>query len=253
MTPAGGTTTAATPLQPQRPGLGRQYLPDVRDRAYTLTPKRLTQLQKIAGVTKQPRTLPWHIGEIVDQGNTSQCVVHAYMAFIEAAPIFKRALGWDTGLRTRLYTRAQQIDGFPMPHDGTTARAMLEVARAENWIAEYLWVNDEDLAREYLLTRGGLMAGTDWFDGMFTPSAKGAYVDPSGNVAGGHEYFVRWYYGPKHRKYPDSYEFQQSWGEWGDKGLFRMKADVFKYLVWQLNGDLVSPIEQPVVRPEVAA
>jgi hypothetical protein len=32
-----------------------------------------------------------------------------------------------------------------------------------------------------------------------------------------------------------------------------MKADVFKYLVWQLNGDLVSPIEQPVVRPEVAA
>jgi hypothetical protein len=109
-------------------------------------------------------------------------------------------------------------------------------------------VNDEDVAREYLLTRGGLMAGTDWFDGMFTPSAKGAYVEPSGNVAGGHEYFVRWYYGPKHRKYPDSFELVNSWSpQWGDGGLFRMKAETFRYLVWQLNGDLVSPTEQAIV------
>jgi hypothetical protein len=252
----GGTTSAATPLQPQpmRPQQkgGRLYLPDARDRNYELTPKRLTALQKALGVTKR-RKLPWHIGEILDQGNTSECVAHAYMAFVEAAPIVHKSLGWTRAQRTELYDAARQIDGFPMPHDGTTARAVLTIARSRGWIAEYLWVNDEDTAKEYLATRGPLMVGTDWFQGMFTTDKHG-YVEPSGDVAGGHEYVERWYYPPSHKKYPDTFEYVNSWSEeFGDGGLFRMKADVRRYIVQQLNGDVVLPSEVAVVRKALKA
>lgn len=255
MTAAGGTQTAATPLQPQpmrhNKGGGRLYLPDPRDRAYELTPARLALLPKPKGVTvRKPHTRPWHIGEILDQGNTSECVVHAFMAFLEAAPIFHKSLGWQRSARTEMYDAARRIDGFPMPHDGTTARAVCTIAKQRGLIAEYLWVNDEDTAKEYLATRGCLIIGIDYFDGMFSPDKHG-YVEPTGNVAGGHELLERWYYGPKHYKYPDTWEYQQSWGdEFGDHGIIRMKSDARRYLVTQLNGDVVLPTETAVAKPK---
>jgi hypothetical protein len=245
---SGGTTSAATPVQPQlRPGQGRLYLPDVRDRAFELTPKRLERLAKIA---PQPtRKLPWHIGPILDQGNTSECVVHAYLHFMQAAPQVHE-MGWARNQRTERYDLARQRDGFPMPHDGTTARAVLDIARERGEIAEYLWLYDEDTAKEYIKRRGLLMGGMDWFAGMFTPDKHG-YVEPTGNVVGGHELAFRWYYPPTHKTYPDTWEFPQTWGdEWGNKGIGRMKGDVFRYLIFALNGDLVSGIETAIVRPK---
>lgn len=53
-----------------------------------------------------------------------------------------------------------------------------------------------------------------------------------------------------HRKYPDTYEYVNSWGAWGfeNRGIFRMKADVRRYLVQQLNGDCALPSEIAVVK-----
>jgi hypothetical protein len=88
-----------------------------------------------------------------------------------------------------------------------------------------------------------LLQGTDWLSGFDTPDKHG-YVEPTGYVRGGHEYVRRWYYGPRHYKYPDTFEYIQSWGEgFGDHGLFRMKADVSKYIVFQCGGDLISAVE----------
>ncbi len=111
-------------------------------------------------------------------------------------------------------------------------------------MSEYKWVAEEAIAQEYLRTRGTLLFGTDWFPSMFTPDAKG-YVEPTGSAGPmGHEIVLRWHYPKTHRHFPDTYEFVNSWGEsWGDKGLFRMKADAFRYLWLPLNGDLVSPLE----------
>jgi hypothetical protein len=244
-----GTTTDATPVQAQlRPALGRQYAPDPRDRAFALDERRLRALVRLeTGKAAKARTRPWHIRESLDQGATSECVVHALMHALQAAPRV-HDLGWSRADRTTFYGLAQQRDGFPRPHDGTTARAVCSVARERGLISEYLWIYDEGTLREHLALRGTVMMGTDWFASMFATDTRG-YVEPNGAVVGGHETLVRWYHGPRHRTHPDSYELQNSWGErWGVSGNFFLKADALRYLVFGLNGDLVLPTEAPVVR-----
>lgn len=219
---------------------GRQYRPDPRDRLHELDE---TRLRGIKLVQAKRRALPWGIGPILDQGDSSECTVFTFAQFLQCAP-WIHTLAWVRGAFTERYTRAQKHDGIARPHDGSTERAVLMDAKEDGLITEFLHVNDEDIAKEYLVTRGTLAFGSDWFGPMFTPDAHG-YVEPEHTPAEmGHEYLMRWYYGPRHRKYPDSYEFVNSWSaQWGDKGKFRMKADAVRYLWKQLNGDLISPIE----------
>lgn len=190
--------------------------------------------------------MPWHIGMILDQGSSSQCTVYAAAAQLMAAPtVHKKGLGWGPAMFTEVYDAARGIDEFSdtPPGDGTSERAVQKILQDRKLVSEYLWVTDEETAKEYLLTRGTLCFGSDWFTGMEEPNELG-YVEPNGANRGGHEYLLRWYYHSKHYKYPDTYEFVNSWGpNWGDHGLFRMSADTFRYLFLHLNGDLVSPQE----------
>jgi len=226
--------------------LGRRYAPDPRDRGYLLTPDRLRSIPRTLEPGVRRRTLPWKRGPVLDQGSTSECTVFAAAAFLQCAPqLHRTGLGWERNHYTGTYRAAQRIDEWPgEDYNGTSERAVMKILQGDGIISEYLWCADEDIAKEYLLTRGTLCLGSDWFASMFKPSAKGAYVEPEGQLVGGHETCVRWYHGPKHRKYPDSYELINSWGEdYGDRGLFRMKADTFRYLTFQLGGDLCSPQE----------
>lgn len=240
-------------------GLGRQYAPDVRDLRHLLTEDRMRSVPK--GTTLRRRKRPWGVGPILDQGNTNQCTVYSAIQQIQSAPRFER-LGLTPQHMDAIYREALRTDEFQGEADeGTSERAVQMiliniqtlkrlgiplptakgVARAFN--REFLLVDDEDIAREYLLTRGMLLQGTDWFTGFDSPDRHG-YVEPTGTVRGGHEYVRRWHYGPTHYKYPDTDEYVNQWGEgYGDKGLVRMKSDVTKYIVQTLNGDLISAVE----------
>jgi hypothetical protein len=230
----------------QPKGLGRVYSPDPRDRRFTLTADRLKEIPKALEPGVKHRTQPWRRGPVLDQGDTSECTVFAAAAFLQCAPhLHAKGLSWTRSRFTDYYNQAQRIDEWPgESYDGTSERAVQKVLQDAGYVSEYLWAADEDIAKEYLLTRGPLLLGIDWFSSMFTPSGKGNYIEPEGFAVGGHEICVRWYYGPNHYKYPNSYELINSWGEWGDKGLARIKADAFRYLWLQLNGDLCSPIEK---------
>lgn len=219
---------------------GRLYRADPKDREFEMTE---TRLRGIRAVQLKRRARPWGIGPILDQGDTSQCTVYTFAQFLQSAP-WIHSLLWQASTFTERYRRAQTHDGIAGPHDGSTERAVLMDAKADGLITEFLHVTDEDIAREYLTTRGTLCFGTDWFGSMFTPDAHG-YVEPEeGPTDMGHEYLMRWYYGPRHRLYADSYEFVNSWGDgFAKKGHFFMKADAVRYLWQQLNGDLMSPIE----------
>ncbi len=219
--------------------------PDFRDMDHLLDEDALRRF----GAQQKPlRARPWKIGAIRDQkGNT--CVINTYYGFRQAAPWFVRDLGISRSQEYADYKLAQQNDEItPEGYEGTTARGMCKVAKDRGEITEYLWVpthDGEDIVREWLKTRGCLMAGSDWPEAFFTPDKHG-YVTPTDNKTSdlGHETLLRWYYGPTHYRFPDTYEFVNSWSaSWGDKGLYRMKADVFRWLYFQSNGDLVSPIE----------
>lgn len=229
--------------------LGRRYAPDPRDKRYELTPKRMA---KIPVAPAKERKLPWRMGPILDQGPTPRCTVFALAHFLQAAPRV-HLLGWSDEEYTTRYKAAQDVDEWPgNDYDGTSERAVLKGAQDRGEIAEYLMVPDEDTAKEYVRTRGGLLAGMDWYPPMFRPGKHG-YVEPSGFPIGGHELYVRWYYPKTHYKYPDTWELPNSWSpEWGDRGVCRMKGDVFRYLVFQTGGDLFSAIESPVVRRKAA-
>lgn len=224
-------------------GLGRRYAPDPRDRRFGLEaalPTIPTQVQPGQHVRK----FPWRLGPILDQGSTEQCTVYSAVGLIQAAPRL-HLLNFGPADFTSIYDQAQQQDEFPdtPPAGGTSERAVQKVLQAKKLTASYLWATDEATARTYLLTRGMLLFGTDWFTGMDTPNPQG-YVTASGSPRGGHEFIVRWYYNQSHKQFPDTYECVNSWGEeFGQKGIFRMKADDFRYLFLHLNGDLCSPIE----------
>jgi hypothetical protein len=231
-------------VDPLQRSLGRLYAPDTKDKKYELTPRRM---RLIPTAPVEARKLPWRLGpNRFDQGDTSECTVHAGAHALEAAPIV-HALGWTREEFTSRYIRAKRADEWPgEDYDGTSFRAVCKVLVEDGIIGSYLWAFDEDTVKEFLISRGGLCFGSEWTSTMFNPSVKGAYVEPEGDVVGGHETYLRWYYGAKHYRYPDTYEFLNSWGpEWGDRALFRMKADAFRYLFMGLNGDVCLPTELP--------
>lgn len=238
-------TIVDTTGQPYK--LGRIYKPDYRDTDHYLDEM---QFRRFAAVQKPARAKPWRIGKRLNQRYNS-CVVNAYYGFRQAAPFYCADAHLTAAKELADYHAAQAADEIPEPpaYEGTTANGMMKVARQRGEVVEWKWVpkaDGEDVAREWLKTRGTLLCGTDWPEAFFNPGKHG-YVEPAdatkvGDL--GHETLLRWYYGPQHYRYPDTYEFVNSWGAaWGDNGLFRMKADVFRWLVFQLNGDLCSPIE----------
>lgn len=218
---------------------GRLYAADPKDRDYILD---RAALRSIPRTQAKRRARPWRIGKILDQGSTSECTVYAMMQFLQSAPLMSDISGYKT---TEIYKEAQKIDEWPGEnYDGTSERAVLKIMEKRGCIQEYLWVQDEDIAREYLMTRGPLLAGTDWFTGMEKADKQG-FIYPTGQLRGGHEYFIRWYSAKR-----DAYQIVNSWGpKWGDgTGKAWIKAEDFRYLLFHLNGDLVSPIERKVRR-----
>lgn len=248
---AGYVTKAPAPIMPDQRQLGRLYHPDPRDRKYALTPERLNAIPRQLEPGARQRTLPWKRGPVLDQGSTSECTVFSAAGFLQCAPqLHAKGLGWTRQQFTDFYKAAQRQDEWAgEDYDGTSERAVQKILRDAGYISEFLWVDASagdamDIAEEYVLTRGPLLLGTDWFTGMDTPSEKGAYIAPTGAFRGGHEICVRWKYNARHYKYPSTWELIQSWGEGvGEQGLIRLKDEDLRYLFLTLNGDLCSPQE----------
>lgn len=228
-------------------GTGRLRAPDPRDRAFEVTPAVLRSAQR--AIKAKARKLPWRLGPVLDQLKTSECTVYTAAHFLQAAP-WLTVLNWVSATFTAHYRGAQARDEWPgsePSYYGTSFRAVMKVLQSAGYIDSYWWITDTGNAIEHLRSLGGLGFGSDWFTLMDKPSAKGAYVEPGGDWRGGHEYFLRWYYPVSHYRYPDTFEFVNSWGpDWGDRGLFRMKRDSFVYL-FESGGDLCAPMERRMV------
>lgn len=224
------------PKQPQsvpgkEKGLGRLHAPDARDDRF---PMRAV-VRRIAerDVFRRP-------GRVLNQGETSSCVGHAWRGWMLAGPTMFRGRQPD---EFAIYNRARALDEWPEndndPDFGTSVRAGAKVMREAGRLAEFVWAESTADVVRFLLTRGPVVLGTDWREGMDEPDSAGI-VRATGDARGGHAYLCYGY--DKDRK---RFRCQNSWGaSWGQNGRFWIpRADL--ELLLDAAGEACGALESP--------
>jgi hypothetical protein len=104
----------------------------------------------------------------------------------------------------------------------------------------YAFAATVDEAVQWILTKGPVLFGTDWYTGMFSPNEQGL-VKPTGSVEGGHEYV-----GIGYDPVTEIIEYINSWSDtWGVNGRFYMhKEDAEKVFAYQ--GEALVAVELPL-------
>lgn len=193
------------PIYPH--GLGRVFKEDVRDKNFLLAKPEVTSV-------RQFRT--WRVIGVLDQKDTPMCVGYSTSKWVEAGPVTNKLPNPE-----EVYHLAQQLDDTPgEDYEGTTVRGGMKALRQLGLVSDFCWTYQLDILSHYLLEKGPVVIGSNWYENMFYPDQKGNIV-LAGDVAGGHAYLAIGI-NTLHRN-PDksvgAIRIQNSWGaEWGDKG-----------------------------------
>lgn len=213
------------------PRLGRVPSPlDVRDGLYPMS----ASLPAAAAVLPSYRY--WTPGPILNQGSTPHCVGFAWAQWMQATPV--RTPGGNV-LGHTIYADCKLIDGIPGV-DGTYVRAGAKVLDSEGRVAEYRWAQTLDDLQRWILSRGPVVVGTNWYQTMSQPDARSGLMVAQGAVIGGHAYLLRGY--SRLRK---QFRVVNSWGEsWGQGG----QAWIDESTMWALiaSGEAVAAVERAV-------
>lgn len=232
-------------------GLGRLPKADEGDKRHTMS-ARLAALGLDTGPL--PDSYYWSAGAVLDQGYTSQCVAYSWTGFLLASPIKTTlaSLGGNTFM-SRLYSVAQRNDEWPgEDYDGTSVRAGAKVLSTptlapmvantsshirDRYLSEYVWAWDAETARRWVLSRGPLVLGTNWYESMFAAD-RGGYLPIAGEIAGGHAYLVIGYSAKR-----EAFRIVNSWGRaWGQSGrAWIHRADVDRLI--HEEGEACSALE----------
>lgn len=211
------------------PGLGRHVEHDERSRGFA------------AARAPIPRSVLWpHHAPVLDQGDTSSCTGHALAQALNTdyfAKCRSHYLTHDDALN--LYAVATQIDNIPgayPPDDtGSSGLAVCKAGRRMGYLSGYRHAFSFNQFASALQLQP-VIVGTNWYQGMSTPDAKG-YVTPTGNLDGGHEYLAL---GIDYER--KAVTFLNSWGDqWGKQGRFYMTFSVFTDLLGE-RGDATAPV-----------
>jgi len=216
------------------PSLGRlPNPPDPRDNNHPFS----AHLQTL-DLTALPLTKMWRCGTPrLDQGQHGYCVGFAGANWEQCYPTYTPA---NNALGVANYMACKAIPGEPWPgQEGTSDRFLAQVFLNQGRIGRYLWALSPLDLKNWILSTGPVMVGTDWTEGMFDPTYDG-FVNVTGNVAGGHEYLIRGY-----DHWRDAYRFRNSWGEmWGIRGEAWIKRIDLENLIFNRNGDALAAIEK---------
>lgn len=211
-------------------GLGRRYAPDPRDDQHRMG----VFLHRALAALPSKRF--WRTGPVLDQGETNECVGHAWKGWSAAAPLMVRDPHPD---QHEWYRGARDHDEWPgTDYEGTSVRGGAKFGQLQGRISRYVWTKTGDEVAGWVLQYGPVVIGTDWKATMFEPNASGLVV-PRGAVEGGHAYLCVGY--DRSRRL---FRFVNSWGRgWGQEGRFWMDHDEFDRLLSD-QGEACAAIEQ---------
>ena len=160
------------------PALGRLPAPDARDQKFLLPNLRA----EAAPVNYRY----WDCYGVLDQKDTPQCVGYAVWNWLASGPVKnvpKFTPEW-------LYHQAQHNDEWPgEDYDGTSGRGAFKVLKSLGYVSSYSWATAAEPVINWLLTKGPVCVGTNWYRDMFTPDRKG-FLEPAGPIEGGHEWLL---------------------------------------------------------------
>jgi len=215
--------------------LGRRYAPDVRDARYRLT--AITKKDLLGWWKRNFGSKMWKTGPVLNQGSSPQCVGYSWAGFIQAEPMMTT----DGPAPTAIYDLAQQNDEWPGPppeYDGSSVRGGAKALTILGKLANYHWATSATEVRDYVLSTGTVVVGTNWLYDMFMPASDG-YLRVSGSVAGGHAWHIVGYSGIR-----KAFRMQNSWGaDWGEKGQAWIKlADLQRLL--DADGEACAAVEK---------
>ena len=221
--------------------LGRiASIPDSRNRAYRMAAALPEEWQTKPLPQRKywPQTTP-----IRDQGQTSSCVGHGAVAFLESTPLPQRGMPFTP---YQLYRDIQKVDEWPgaePDYYGTSVHAALRVLRDRGYCAEYRWAETLYEALRWLAFKSPLLIGVDWYEGMFKSDADG-FIHASGRVRGGHCVLVS---GMSLSR--AAVRITNSWGVgWGQGGRAWLLFSDFERLL-QAQGEIAAATETKASRP----
>jgi len=180
----------------------------------------------------------------LDQGQTGRCVSYGWCHLCDSDDITHTMDGFDDAYAIQLYHDIKVAEGDPTGDPAGQAGAYVgtgaKILQARGRLKTYVSARTTAEITQWNLTRGPVVVGTSWHDGMFRPDASGLIV-PTGPVVGGHCYVIDGVDVPA-----GMYYGQNSWSEnWGVKGHFRIRISDFAALLAD-NGDAYATTEIPL-------
>lgn len=214
-------------------GLGRLPQPDTRNASYPMP--------KLA-VPSEVRRRHWHGGSVLDQLDTPMCVGFSGWQWLASGPVVNHPLFTPQDL----YKWAQENDQWPgEDYEGSSTLGLMKALKSKNLISDYVWATDAETLMAWVLNKGPVLVGTNWYNDMFTPDKDG-FLEPAGDMVGGHEWCIIG--GDRDRKCKfdgstGAFRMLNSWGpKWGDHGRAWVSMKTMDRLIKE-DGEAVTASE----------
>jgi len=206
-----------------------------------------------AAIPERPkrRTKLWRNGIILDQGREGACVGFGWTAEALSTPVavdltrlLAEAPDKPQDFAHALYKRAKVLDDWEgEDYEGTSVLAGAKAMKELGLIKEYRWCFKIEDVIDALLTKGPVVLGIYWYDGMY--KAKDGVLKVTGEIVGGHCITaVGFKLAKDSATGEDSVVLQNSWGySWGTWGLAEITVSDLKKLL-DNDGEACVPVKR---------
>lgn len=195
----------------------------------------------------KPISIIHEVPKLLDQGDSGGCVGFGLSNVLLAGPIKASEDIITEKEAFEIYYKAQHLDEWPggaytgawPRYHGTSPIAGCKVLKRKGYIKGYRWCFTW---RQFLLalSKNPIGVATDWFEGMDTVNHKG-FIFPRGRNRGGHFYMVFGF--DKENKFC---WIGNSWPNWGEGGIAKIKTKHLYKLIYKRLGQAVVLNEKPL-------
>src|SRR5690348_16115630 len=176
----------------------------------------------------------------LDQGQEGACVGFSCAGELAAKPA---AYDVDNSTALKIYEAARAVDSSEGRNfsSGATVLAGMKACQRANYFSKYVWCFGLDDTINWIVRRGPVVLGINWYSGMFKPDRDGL-LRVSGSIAGGHAILANGFW-PAHPKFGDVLVLTNSWGsDWGLNGRCFIPVEDVRRLLSE-DGEVAAPTD----------